>query len=198
MDQGISRRDLLKTLAVAIPAGSALSLIPLQAAEHAHAIVKEEKAQAPGGQYAVKFFTAHQYKTLRALCQVIIPADDQSGGAIEAGAPEFIDLLTSENEEYQRRLGGGLIWLDATCNQRHGKPFLEVLPDQQKEILDLIALRKSAETDPSLGTGVDFFEFLRNLTLDGYFTSEIGIKYLQYIGNDYLPEFPGCPPVPGV
>jgi gluconate 2-dehydrogenase gamma chain len=198
MDQGISRRDLLKTLAVMIPAGSALSLIPLEAAEHAHAIVKEEKAQAPDGQYAPKFFTAEQYKTLQALCRAIIPLDDQSGGAIEAGAPEFIDLLSSENEEYQRRLGGGLIVLDATCKERHGKPYLEISPDQQKEILDLIAFRKGAERDPSLRTGVNFFEFLRNLTLDGYFTSEIGIKYLQYVGNDYLPEFPGCPPVPGV
>jgi hypothetical protein len=198
MHQGISRRDLLKTLAVAIPAGSALSLIPLQAAEHAHKIVKEVKAKAPGGEYAPKFFTAQQYQTLQTLCQTIIPADDQSGGAIEAGAPEFIDLLTSENVEYQRRLGGGLIWLDATCHQRYGKAYRDTLPDQQKEILDLIAFRKSAEKDPSVGTGVNFFEFLRKLTLDGYFTSEIGIKYLQYIGNDYLPEFPGCPPVPGV
>lgn len=196
MDQGISRRDLLKTLAVAIPTGSALSLIPLQAAEHAHKMVKEEKAKTPGGQYAPKFFNAQQYKTLQALCQAIIPSDGQSGGAIEAGAPEFIDLLTSENKEYQRRLGGGLIWLDAFCNQRYGKSYLEVPPEGQKEILDLIAFRKSAEKDPSLGTGTRFFEFLRNLTTDGYFTSEIGIKYLQYIGNDYLPEFPGCPPVP--
>jgi gluconate 2-dehydrogenase gamma chain len=196
MEKGISRRDLLKTLAVAVPAGSALSLIPLEAAEQAHGIVKEEKAKAPGGQYAPKFFNAQQYKTLQALCQAIIPADDQSGGAIEAGAPEFIDLLTSENEEYQRRLGGGLIWLEATCNRRYGKSYLEATPDQQKEIIDLIAFRKYAEKDPSLATGVNIFEFLRNLTLDGYFTSEIGIKYLQYIGNDYLPEFPGCPPVP--
>ena len=198
MEKGISRRDLLKTLAVAVPGGSALSLIPLQAAEHAHAIVKEEKAQSPGGQYVPKFFTAEQYKTLRALCQAIIPADDQAGGAIEAGAPEFIDLLTSENEEYQRRLGGGLIWLDATCNQRYGKAYLEIPPEKQKDVLDLIAHRESMDKDSSLRTGVHFFEFLRNLTLDGYFTSEIGIKYLQYIGNDYLPAFPGCPPVPGV
>lgn len=196
MDQGISRRDILKALAVALPTGSALSLIPLQAAEHAHKIVKEEKAKAPSGQYAPKFFTAQQYKTLQALCQAIIPPDDQSGGAIEAGAPEFIDLLTSENEEYQRRLGGGLIWLGATCNQRYGKSYLDVPPEQQREILDLIAYRQNGEKDPTLRPGIHFFEFLRNLTADGYFTSEIGIKYLEYIGNDYLSEFPGCPPVP--
>lgn len=196
MSQAISRRDILRTLTAAVPLGSVLSVIPLQAAQHAHKIVKQEKAAAPAGAYGVKFFTAHQYKTLQALCQTIIPPDEQSGGALEAGAPEFIDLLTSENKDYQRRLGGGLIWLDATCAQRFGAVYLQCTAAQQKEILDLIAYRKNAEKDPTLSTGVHFFELLRNLTADGFFTSEIGIKYLGYVGNDYLAEFPGCPPVP--
>ena len=62
----------------------------------------------------------------------------------------------------------------------------------------MVAYKKNAETDPSLSQGVEFFSFLRNLTADGFFTSEIGIKYLGYIGNKYLKSFPGCPPVPGV
>jgi hypothetical protein len=196
MMKSVSRRDILKTLAVAVPGGSVLNLIPLQAAQHAHKVIKQEKAKAAGAQYAPKFFTAHQYKTLQSLCQTIIPADGQSGGAMEAGAPEFIDLLTSENETYQARLGGGLIWLDATCNQRYGKVYLECSPEQKREILDLIAYRRNAETDPPLRTGAQFFAFLRNLTADGFFTSEIGIQYLGYIGNEFLAEFPGCPPVP--
>jgi gluconate 2-dehydrogenase gamma chain len=65
-------------------------------------------------------------------------------------------------------------------------------------MLDLIAYRKSAEHDASLGQGVEFFSFLRNLTADGFFTSKIGIQYLGYIGNTFVAEFPGCPPVPGV
>ena len=196
MNQVVSRRDILKTLANAVPVGSVLTLIPLQAAQHAHKMVKQEKAAAPAGAYAPKYCTAHQFKSLQSLCQTIIPPDDQMGGALEAGAPEFIDLLTSENTEYQRRLGGGLIWLDATCAQRFGAVYLQCTPAQQKEILDLIAYRKNAEKDSSLSTGVHFFELLRNLTADGFFTSEIGIKYLGYVGNDYLAEFPGCPPVP--
>ena len=195
MNQAISRRDILKTLASAVPVGSVLTLIPLQAAQHAHKLVKQEKAAAPVGAYAPKYFTAQQFKTLQSLCQTIIPPEDQSGGALEAGAPEFIDLLTSENTEYQRRLGGGLIWLDATCAQRFGGVYLRCTPAQQKEILDLIAYRKNVEKDSSLSTGIHFFELLRTLTADGFFTSEIGIKYLGYVGNDYLAEFPGCPPV---
>jgi gluconate 2-dehydrogenase gamma chain len=148
--------------------------------------------------YAPKFFAAHEYKTLQALCQTIIPADADSGGAIEAGAPEFIDLLTSENTEYQVKLEGGLMWLDGTCSDRYGKVYLDCSPQQQKEILDQIGYRKNALTDLSLTQGIEFFSFLRNMTSDGFFTSEIGIKYLGYIGSAFLKEFPGCPPVPAV
>jgi gluconate 2-dehydrogenase gamma chain len=196
MAKAVTRRDILKSLAVAVPGGSVLNMITLQAAQHTHKVVKQEKTKSAGAPYAPKFFTAHQYKTLESLCQSIIPADESCGGALEAGAPEFIDLLASENETYQARLGGGLIWLDATCNQRFGRVYLDCSPGQMKEILDLIAYRRSTEADPTLSTGVQFFAFLRNLTADAFFTSEIGINYLGYVGNEFLAEFPGCPPVP--
>jgi gluconate 2-dehydrogenase gamma chain len=176
--------------------GSVLRMIPLQAAEHVHKIAKDNKAKSPTGSYATKFFSAHQYKTLQALCQTIIPPDEQSPGAVEAGAPEFIDLLTSENEDYQLTLGGGLMWLDSTCRVRYGKVYLDCSPLEQKEILDFIAYRENSKKDPSLSQGVKFFAFLRDLTTDGFFTSKIGIQYLQYIGNEVLPEFSGCPALP--
>jgi gluconate 2-dehydrogenase gamma chain len=179
-------------------ATSVLRVIPLQAAEHAHRMIMAEKAASPAKAYAPKYFDAHGYKTLQALCQTIFPADADSGGAIEAGAPEFIDLLTSENKDYQAVLGGGLMRLDGACTDRYGKVYLDCAPEQQKEILDKIAYRKNALTDASLNQGVNFFSFLRNMTADGFFTSEIGIKYLGYIGSAYLTEFPGCPPVPGL
>jgi gluconate 2-dehydrogenase gamma chain len=194
----VTRRALLKSLSIGAVAGSVLRVIPLQAAEHVHNMIEAEKADAKAGAYTPKFFDAHGYKTLQALCETILPADADSGGAIEAGAPEFIDLLTSENTDYQLKLGGGLKWLDSTCTTRYGKAWLDCSPQQQSEILDLIAFRKSAAQDESLTNAVEFFSFLRNFTADGFFTSKIGIKYLGYKGNTYLPEFPGCPPVPGV
>jgi len=196
MPSQLSRRDVLKNLTVGISAGSALRAIPLAAAEHVHRLVSEERATASGGVYTPKFFPAHAYQTLRALCQTIIPADPEAGGALEAGAPEFIDLLTSENPEYQLTLGGGLAWLDSACTDRYGKVFLECAEAEQKAALDLIAYRENARKDLALGPGVKFFALLRDLTSDGFFTSQIGIKYLQYIGNTYLAEFPGCPPLP--
>jgi gluconate 2-dehydrogenase gamma chain len=194
----VSRRDLLKSLSMGAVAASALHTVPLQAAEYVHNQIAADKAQTKDGAYMPKFFPPEQYKTLQSLCETIIPADTDCGGAIEAGTPEFIDLLTSENPEYQLKLGGGLMWLDATCADRYGSAYLNCTPQQQKEILDSIAYRKNAVNVPSLSQGVAFFSFLRDLTADGFFTSEIGIAYLGYVGNTFLNNFPGCPPVPGV
>jgi gluconate 2-dehydrogenase gamma chain len=194
MSTGISRRDVLKTLAMGAAAGSVLRVVPLRAAEYAHHMVAAEKAATKA--YAPKYFSAHEYRMLQTLCQAIIPSDGDSSGAIEAGAPEFIDLLTSENKEYQLALGGGLMWLDEACSDRYGKLYLDCSAEQQNEILDRIAYRRNALVDSSLSQGVAFFSFLRNMTADGFFTSEMGIKYLGYMGSAFLKEFPGCPPVP--
>lgn len=194
--QGISRRDVLRTLAMGVAGGSVLQVIPLEAAELAHQTVHKEKAAAPAGKYPPKYFNAKQYEMIVSLCDTIIPKDEKSGGAVEAGAPEFIDLLTSENEDFQLRLGGGLMWLDTHCIDQYGKVFLECAPEHRKEVLDLIAFRKNAKKDSSLSQGVAFFAFLRKMTCDGYYTSKIGIEDLQYIGNVTRNEWPGCPPLP--
>lgn len=192
----LSRRAVLKSLSMGAVAGSVLRVIPLQAAELAHNVIDGEREES--GAYAPKFFDAHQYKTLQTLCETIIPSDTDAAGAIEGGAPEFIDLLTSENTDYQAKLGPGLTWLDTTCTTRFGKAFVDCTPQQQTQVLDLIAFRKNAEQDDSLEEPVEFFSFLRSFTADGFFTSKIGIKYLGYKGNTYLTDFPGCPPVPGL
>jgi gluconate 2-dehydrogenase gamma chain len=198
MATDLTRRNVLRSLGMGAVAGSVLRAIPLEAAEYAHGLIEAEKADAKSGEYTPKYFDAHGYKTLQSLCDTILPADADSGGAVEAGAPEFIDLLTSENVDYQTRLGGGMAWLDSTCMDRHGSAYLECTPEQQKEILEQIAYRKNGVADPSLQYGVDFFAMLRSFTADGFFTSKIGIKYVGYVGNMFLTEFPGCPPVPGV
>ena len=105
-NSGISRRDILRTLAIGAAAGGVLQVIPAEAAEYIHELVRAEKigaAEESGSvnapaKYVPKYFTGHQYATLIFLCDAIIPPDEHSGGAVEGGAPEFIDLLTSENE----------------------------------------------------------------------------------------------------
>ncbi|MGA8728076.1 MAG: gluconate 2-dehydrogenase subunit 3 family protein [Terracidiphilus sp.] len=196
--ESITRRAVLRSLSIGAVAGSVLRVIPLEAAEYAHNLIEAERAEPKAGGYVPKFFAAHQFETLQALCETILPADPECGGAIEAGAPEFIDLLTSENAEYQSRLRAGFTWLDSTCSSRYGKAYLDCAPPQQAEIVDQIAYNKNAIQDESLRDAVDFFSLLRNMTADGFFTSKIGIKYLGYKGNTFLTEFPGCPPVPGI
>lgn len=195
-NESISRRDILRTLAVTAAGGSVLQVIPAHAAEYIHQMVRKEKSATPAGKYTPKYFAAPQYATLIALCDVILPKDEKSAGAVEAGAPEFIDLLTSENPEYQLKLGGGLFWLDGLCTDRYANVFLDCTHEQKTIALDLIAYRENARQDPTLSQGVAFFAFLRKLTCDGYYTSKIGIADLGYIGNTSLHEFPGCPPIP--
>jgi hypothetical protein len=187
----ISRRDLIKSLSLTAAAGSIMRAVPLAAAETAHRMVSAHRAASSSGEYAPKCFPEHQYKTLRALCEAIIPPDHESGGAVE-----FIDLLSSENKDLQLQLGGGIMWLDAICIERYGQTYLQCDPGQRTEMLDLIAFRKNADKDPRLRSGIEFFSTLRKHTADGFFTSAIGIKYLGYIGNTYLNEFPGCPAIP--
>ena len=95
-------------------------------------MVAAEKAAARRALTRQNSFSARDYKTLQTLCQTIIPADSECGGAIEAGAPEFIDLLTSENPKYQLKLGGGIMWLDGQCVDRYGKTLISSVPQNSR------------------------------------------------------------------
>jgi gluconate 2-dehydrogenase gamma chain len=159
--------------------------IALQAIAAAPALAHLSAAESP------RFFSVHEFTLLRSLCQSIIPSDRESGGAIEAKAPELIDLLASENSRYAAQLRDGFQWLDETCRRQFSAAYLDCGEAHQKEMLDRMAYR---ENEPAAATA--FFALLRDLTLAGYFTSEIGIMYLGYQGNHYLSEFPGCPPLP--
>src|ERR1700693_984793 len=107
----ISRRDILKSLTLTAVTGSVLRMIPLEAAEYAHRMVKAEKATAENHAYAPKFFSPRDYKTLQTLCQTIIPSDADAKGAVEAGAPQIIGLITSANKGYKAARGGGGVWV---------------------------------------------------------------------------------------
>lgn len=180
----VSRRDLLRNVALS----AALGGLTAEAAQHVHQMAADEKKQAAGA-YRVKAFTESEWPSLRRLCEMIFPADERSKGALEAGAPEFIDLLASQNREIAAIYTGGLAWLDAESNRRFGAAFVKARPGQQTELLDLIAYRKNAESDPSLGAGVRFFDFARKMTSDAYYTSKVGIADLGFVGNKGMQQF---------
>lgn len=135
-------------------------------------------------------------KTLSAVCDIIIPPDEKSGSAKDAGVSEFLQYVARHSSRHFRRLVGGVLWLNAFCSVRYGTPFLNCGNDQQMEVIDLIAFRRNAEIDPSLSAGIEFFAFLRRETLDAFYTSRTGIIDLDYQGNQIVTEFPGCPPDP--
>lgn len=128
-----------------------------------------------------KFFSEHEMATITILADIIIPKDEISGSASEAGVPAFIDFIVQDMPAHQTPMQGGLRWLDMECFKRFEKSFVDCEEKQRMEIVDEIAWPNKAR--PSMKQGVAFFTLMRNLTSTGFYTSEIGVKDLGYIGN---------------
>jgi hypothetical protein len=187
MSEPISRRDWVARLAVAAGA-----LVTAAEAQHAHDSVAREKQS---GSYQPKALTAHEYATLAKLSDLIIPADDHSPGALEAGAASFIDFLCSVNSDFRDIFTGGLLWLDNAAaeggepGEAGAKTFLESAPAAQTALLDKLAYRKNAAVWPDLDPGIQFFAFCRRLVADAYYTTPTGYKEVGYMGNSGMPHF---------
>jgi gluconate 2-dehydrogenase gamma chain len=128
-----------------------------------------------------KFFDDHEMKTITILSDIIIPRDDVSGSASDAGVPDFIEFIVKDMPGHQLPMRGGLKWLDVQCLRRNGKSFADCSQQHQIEMVDEIAWPEKAK--PEMKPGVAFFNLLRDLTATGFFTSKIGIKDLGYVGN---------------
>jgi hypothetical protein len=161
--------------------------VPAVDAQHVHQAATEAKAAA-GGKYVPKALNAHEYATVRRLAELIIPADDVSGSAVEAGAPEFIDLIAANNENIGTEVVGGLAWLDRAMEKRAGgKRFVEAPAAEQTALLDIIAYKKNRT--PENSQGIVFFDWIRRLTSDAFYTSPIGVKDVGYMGNKGMTKF---------
>lgn len=128
-----------------------------------------------------KFFTEHEMATITVLADMIIPKDEVSGSASEAKVPEFIEFIVKDMPQHQVPMKGGLRWLDMQCLKRYEKAFKDCTAQQQIEMVDQIAY--PAKAKPEMSQGVQFFSLMRNLTASGFYTSEIGVKDVGYIGN---------------
>jgi gluconate 2-dehydrogenase gamma chain len=127
------------------------------------------------------FFTPHELATITLLGDIIIPKDAVSGSASDAKVPEFIEFIVKDMPEHQIPMRGGLRWLDLQCLKRYEKSFKDCSQQQQMEMVDEIAWPKKAK--PQMAQGVAFFNLVRNLTVTGFYTSEIGVKDVGYAGN---------------
>lgn len=127
------------------------------------------------------FFTTEEMATITILGDIIIPRDEVSGSASDAKVPDFIEFIVKDMPEHQTPMRGGLRWLDVQCLNRFEKAFKDCTHPQQMEVVDEIAWPKKAK--PEMGQGVAFFTLMRNLVATGFYTSEIGVKDIGYIGN---------------
>lgn len=141
----------------------------------------EEKEVAKKLREMPKFFTENEMATITILGDIIIPKDDISGSASDAKVPEFIEFIVKDMPEHQVPMRGGLRWLDMQCLKRYEKAFKDCNHTQQMEMVDEIAWPKKAK--PEMHQGVSFFNLVRNLTATGFYTSEIGVKDVGYMGN---------------
>lgn len=141
-------------------------------------------------------FSPEQHRTVSALCDVILPADEQSPSASELKVPDFIDEWVSAPYPQQQRdrqvVLPGLIWLEAESKKRFGHAFMELNDTQKRRICDDICSVERAR--PHFKHASEFFGTFRNLTMSGFYTTPAGMKDLQYLGNVPLLKFEGPPP----
>ena len=192
----MKRRDSLKALSLT---GFGLAVSPVEAAVPAP---PEKPIKVPGGRQKFEaerdaklmsetFFTPHELQTVTVLSDIIIPADERSGSASQAGVPAFIEFMMKDQPRNQTPMRGGIRWLDNTCTKRYGKPFVQCTKAQQIDMVEQIAYPKLAK--PDMTQGASFFSLMRNMTATGFFTSQMGIKDIGYMGN--VPnQWDGVPP----
>lgn len=185
----VSRRAALGMMA-AVPAAAAVPPVILPPWIDRAARAAREAVLA--GDFEPRFFTPHEWRTVRALVDLIIPADERSGSATDAGVPEFMDFMLMERTSMQSWMRDGLAWLDAESERRFRTPFVELLPPQYRVLLDDIAWPRDAA--PEMADGVEFFNRFRDFTASGFFSSRVGVQDLGYRGNAFAPVWNGCPP----
>ena len=127
------------------------------------------------------FFTEKEKNMVAILSDIIIPKDEKSGSATDAGVPDFIEFMMKDYPKFQVPMRGGLMWLENQSTANFDKSFIDLTPEQRISIIDHIAYPDTAEV--SMKNGVKFFNLMRNLTSTGFFTSQMGINDLGYVGN---------------
>ena len=119
--------------------------------------------------------------TIAILSDIIIPKDDVSGSATDAKVPEFIEFIVKDMPHHQTPLRGGLRWLDMQCLNKYNNAFKDCTKEQQIGMIDQIAYPKKAK--PEMAAGVSFFNKMRDMVATGFYTSQIGVKDIGYVGN---------------
>jgi len=184
--QGIERREVLRILAIA---ASAAQFTGFSKWAFACGHVGNATAQIKPATYKPLFFTDSEYALVDCLADIIIPTDS-TPGAREAGVPEFIDFMVSNDSSVQYQFRTGLTWLNAHAERKRGNPFVQLTPDQQVTLLEPLAYKEKFL--PGSEDGRDFFRLVREFTVMGFYTSQIGYKDLDNPALRFYAESPEC------
>lgn len=175
----MTRRDALSRLATAF---AATAVVDYTLAQEVHAFL--QNARAP---YTPKALTAQQFRTLEKLTDLIIPMAGGRPGALQAGVPAWIDSLLSVNAELKGKYDAGLTWLDTAVKAQGAGDFASATPAQQTSVLDVIAFKKNETAETK--AGIEFFVLARRMTVDGFYTSELGMRDILPNGRAPMPRF---------
>jgi gluconate 2-dehydrogenase gamma chain len=185
----ITRRGALALLSAA-PAAAALVWTPAEARQaHDHAEAAQAGKQAAA--FKPRFFTAHEYATVGVLVDLIIPKDERSGSATDAGVPAFMDFMMIDQPRRQVAMRGGLALIDRLAIDRFGRRFVSGSDRERRALLDEIAY--TSNPDRGLSQAIAFFSSFRDLTASGFWSTKMGVADLQYQGNVFVSEWNGCP-----
>jgi gluconate 2-dehydrogenase gamma chain len=185
--QGIQRRQMLRILGTAAVAAQFPGFSKWGfACGH----VGNAGLQIKPASYTPQFFTAAQYAAVERLTEIIIPTD-ATPGAKEAGVAEFIDFMVASDPDAQYGFRTGLTWLDAYTVESMGKQFMELTLDQQVSLLEPLGFKDKARAGYEAGRR--FFAMMREYTVTGFYTSEIGFKELDNPSLKFYSESPACP-----
>ena len=185
-NQNVERREVLRMFSMAAAVAAFPGFCKWSfACSHVHSL---EQIKPPA--YQPLFFTPAEYALVERLAALIIPTDD-TPGADEAGVAEFIDLMTSRDPDLQRGFRSGVLWLNAHSAKANAKPFLALAPLQQTALLEPLAYKKKFRAGEEPGR--EFFNLIREYTIMGFYTSEIGLKELDFPGLRFYAESPACP-----
>jgi gluconate 2-dehydrogenase gamma chain len=190
----VSRRDALKLLG-AVPLVGAIDWSAPSLERATRMVARLHEEDAPPAAYTPKYFTPHEWRTVRVLADMIIPKDERSGSATDAKAPEFMDFMLAEkdtSESSRVSMRGGLAWLDTEMRHRFDKDFFNATDAQRRAVLDDIAYPKTAK--PQFSAGVNWFTRFRSNVGSAFFSSAMGWQDLRYMGNVFNPNWNGCPP----
>jgi hypothetical protein len=184
------RRQWLKTSATVLGA----SLLPLPALTSQVSQAQTETASLPASQGikpGAKVLTPAQHTLVEELSETIIPADSHSGGAKAAKVADYIEQVLGDSSDDTQRSDWheGLRLIDLMSQHYNGKSFADSTSEERIAVLTVLSDNERMTDLPE----VRFFRYLKELTIQGYYTSKIGIHdELEYKGNRILTQYVGC------